>query len=1685
MAEVQQVGKSGQAKSPPQMQQGAIPAQPPVAQSPAEKTMFWPRFHDESVLQLRRHSNGTFYLSLMAKTTAVHERALGQGFILHPPTGLLLRNSPQNVRELLNRLIAEDGQAKNLGIMEEITQTEFKNRGLFKSSHVQSGARVDSAKPGPSVNTSPAGVSGQAEPGQIERGDIKAEPSGLKDLIKLDGYLLQVDEKGIRWVTTRNGGRMSERNGQVRERAILREPNGSPRWFYQDVARAVLFDEAILRAGDVAKVIELIAEPYAGRPALEGEEKINRFNQVRGHLLREVSNELMVAGRNNFLRAAGFLESKPGITAQEEAHGMIPLLAKLSMARVIEPLVDLASKAGMINLTNVAASDAEIDVAQFLAEHPNAGALYMSGHQAQVTMEAIRSRFGLIRAIESYCLIEPGVAGNHNEAVMLVFGAQRPVTLDELPEAARRIQNVTTTNDLWNWGSDVLRSRDKIERYHAGEAEHVERQVPYSSLSMIGDARTMVPKALEGATRKALSDLETFFVEDGGLDAFVAKTFEMEAGDLNQYFSVEQMDAMGLFWRATSMGRGFLNQDGTGIGKGRFGAGSTGLWRTKRENGKVIYFTESGNINAPDVLRDLVRSGMMKKFNKVGVLAIGCDPREENLGIGTMPKEDRDQLLASGSMGDYDFLIVTYSQSNTENSAVARFLKSVVDENVMVVVDESQNAVNTGSNTGKNLIEIINKAGAKLFLSATPMRPGSEIDLYASLFPDHIAKIIDTIGLSGSEIALQEALTNALARDGVIIRRDHDLSDLTLARDIPQKIEPGAEDAPQFDRHSWYIEAMGKLQPVLILALQVSTLLKTDLNAANHRQLARMNRRNLDPAQIDAILKKLNGNSTIAGPMEMIVGGFITALKSTSVGGVPSQVVERVLAELNDGRKSMITMNATNGAMLDSLFRNTSAEDNNNLDLTIRDFIRRITDRFFIVRRSGEKIDIRATNEIARRLNDQLEQAIEDLPPLCVSPIDRITADLQAAGLSVGEITGRNVGFVDGQIVKMGGRNKRSAIDKFNSGEHDVVIMNGAGATGGSMHADPSFGDTRPRTKIELEVDPNIVRYIQSIGRGHRYNQLHGLKIVALLTGMLPELRRAAVGNAKLARIGAITEGNRDHSMRNENVVDMINVVGDEAALRWIGLNVEMAAQMELSDVTTSTPGLMNRILSRLVIFPHDTAEKAYADIVNEFQALTEELDSRNENPLKPRRLDGHIRIDEEVIYSGNPDAISTFDAPVYLATGVQIVDKHPISFAKLEHMINANVHSPDYSAFARQIEMHDDMVNAPMLALEGGLALQGGAGVRPGVGARNYQTERRQYLRRMVDILGELKVGMIIEMTDRNSIIRESRVEGGQTQWRQDTKAGVITRLIQPSTKSSITSGSAYQVEIVFPGEFSPEKIRLNSFVEDRQFGVGGMVLDDPETYARVFDDVDMAQSRLRVQVLHGNIFQAWRIAKENKLGQVTLYRTASGQMSSGIVVNPGAKIDLERLPVMVSVRKFIELANDREARAFANHGFSVAPGDSEKYGFEINIDTKKIGEFNIYMPGVNQSSWSFWDGHKDRQAVYSLLTGQKFPENPVSRHRAKACPVVYAHEDYSSLSQAEALRLKKFVELMEPVCVGLRVPGHKALRAWMVAHPAQNIDIPGIGHFEPADLEPEDVEEGIELADVRHDEDDADLTF
>ena len=1340
-------------------------------------------------------------------------------------------------------------------------------------------------------------------------------------------------------------------------------------------------------------VAEAACEPLGGGdPTLDG--TVVR-NTLRIELLRQLVATVVEDGgsRKSYHRAMRLAEhTVEAVAESEKIGGLCPtpnflvFLRRLTLGAAEfefsgNSRLEIATPAlraegqpthQLMDLTEAGAGSAE-RAANALANRKADGLsiLLVAGAASEKNAKSVRDALGRSYAFESVAEISSQVASGTiggSPTVAFFVGERRPKTEVSLPEAARRTRYVVVLNDLDKLHTEMIRSRRRIAEWHrdmAGEvtadneiAENT-RQRPYVALSRVAPPVTMIPKSLEGATAKALNRAAQKF-ED--VDVGVAESIGMTVEELQIALSPEQVDAVALSSLAAMQDRGFLLADQTGIGKGRSLAA---IARRRLINGgRVLYFTENAEINVPDVWRDFLAVGADAEANvcilasrPVKLVSPALGDRKIKIHK-TEPSASRKEILASREWpAGKNVIITNYSQfSGKATSPIREWGNWAPDNETLLILDEAHNALNPRTNTGKSIRSIIKRVGNRnvIFATATPMRDVAGANLYESLLPSNSRVSVQSILSSvekGGETA-QECFTTMLAEDGVFLRRDHSLSNIEFLVRLP-------DDA----RIARYQSLMNRFAPLSELMLEAGLKVGDIVGLGFNDYFERLIEQGVDERTARDRTKRMFQHSAMAsGPLANLARLTICAIKV-------DQVVEECINEIKEGRKPQITFHSTFGGLFSECVTNGGKETE--IPLNFQSQISRVVEQIFRVVIKGERTDARDVDKNIADLNSQIQKMLGELPgDLPASPLDAVIEGLRKRGLSVGEISGRSLAYKDGKIVRRSDTDRRQTVQDYNDGKVDVLIFNRAGATGGSYHAAPEFRDQRPRSLIEMETPLDIIKYIQAQGRSNRFGQVARPRIVSVMTGLLPEMRILQQRNRKLRAMGASIDGNRSHPLLLDDVPDFLNKIGDLATMHVLKSQPDLARRLGFADLaeddfdddfarqtlsisdsgaaSSTNNSLANRALTRSLVLPALRQTEFIDSIQIEFEAIVEELDSRNANPLKPKEMPGEVEIRSRIVFSGREESNanlnrSAFEAAVYISSGMHMVKEDPIDGEELLQMVNASLVTDGAEGFAKLAGFVESRIPVAISHL-----------VRPGTQLQEAITQpntqpyrfRSKLIRltRFVEILRSIKPGRVMQIDGADG--------------RKDGRLRTIVKLVCPRDQHSMLPQS-YKVRTVTPGHSKPETVSVQQLMKH---GPGqlrfltGLELGRNERHLRTFNRQINAERSYPVQILNGNLLDAIVAAQTYRLGPMSIYRETTGQMQRGIVVTRH-NVRLDYIPFAVPSIRIVKALFKLLRRGELPYSVAIE-------GFMHDSERVSAEDFRLYLhtpPGAQTGQFDF----------------------------------------------------------------------------------------------------------------------------
>ena len=520
---------------------------------------------------------------------------------------------------------------------------------------------------------------------------------------------------------------------------------------------------------------------------------------------------------------------------------------------------------------------------------------------------------------------------------------------------------------------------------------------------------------------------------------------------------------------------------------------------------------------------------------------------------------------------------------------------------------------------------------------------------------------------------------------------------------------------------------------------------------------------------------------------------------------------------------------------------------------------------------------------------------------------------------------------------------------------------------------------------------------MQSQGRSNRYGQVARPRVVSVVTGLTPELRILQQRNCKLRMMGASVDGNRSHPLISDEVPDFLNVVGDQATLHVLEDHPDYARRLGFAEYIrksgmmlpdagqghragrdsgssrTAIQSLANRVLCRSLVLSASEQTELVTLIQMEFEAIVEELDSRNANPLRPKEIQGEIDLRATTIFSGNEEfgdiEQSAFMAPLYMSTGLHQYSETPIDSEQLVRLVNRSRITDSAEELLHRAEVVENQL--PSLLSD---VLPTNTSLETALEHPEQQPARfRQRLakyRRLINLLRRIRPGRSIQIHNHFDEVADL--------------SGTIVKIMTKELRFA-ASPQSYSIKIVWPGRSVPERMSLQRLVQiphtDIQFG-DGLEHGPNQSHLRQFTRQSGIVRRHPVQVLTGNHLAAITEAKRHNLGAMSLFRDTTGQVHRGIVVDR-SKVDLSVLPIVIPSQEVAaELAIEILDAQTGRRSLSMWVGDRQSSVIYLTFYSpmkNRSGRVRLNAMWLRKSTLEFYSRFP---LLFEAIFGQPLPD-------------------------------------------------------------------------------------------------------
>ena len=1125
--------------------------------------------------------------------------------------------------------------------------------------------------------------------------------------------------------------------------------------------------------------------------------------------------------------------------------------------------------------------------------------------------------------------------------------------------------------------SGLTQDRRGLEK----ETEHQVTYEPRSSAPAIG---TLVPIAMRDAVQDAISRIEA---DVGNLDSYVAESLKMDIGHAKTVFSAEQIDALAMGIYNAQHESGFIIGDQTGVGKGRVVAA---MIRYALVNGhRPIFVTDKPNLYT-DMIRDLDDIGMADTFgldhdaSGIFITRRDGDPIPYTLTrtrdgeiveeshslrapkIGNALDAVMTHMMQDGSVGEYKAIFTTYSQMQNVNGKVTtrqEFLEQFAKGN-FIIFDESHQAGGAGGqqarsrdqreqqkqtgsvHTGRSGFarKLIASSGGTFFSSATYAKRPDSMDLYSStnmmLAVDKPSELTEAIKRGG--VPMQQAVATMLTIDGQYIRRERTFAGVTYDTRAAQVDLDTANNMSSAMRG---VLKFSRLREAAIKAL------KKSLDASGAAVSFEGEKTQVAGANFGAIMHNL-------------IGQMLLSLKAVDS-------VKYAIERSNRGEKVVLTVANTMGSFLSDYAKDVGISIGDPVSLSFADLYQRYLEkqRWVRVKSPGAKESVPYYLTDADLgpglvgLYDGIRKQIADsgFGAAPISPIDYMHSELRKAktkgldgverAITTDEITGRTVTLdygADG-IHRLGSRaatikKRLGAINGFNSGDIDILIVNQSGSTGLSLHASSKFRDQRKRHMVLVQPEANIDTHMQMLGRIHRTGQVIEPAYTQMMANIPAESRPAAILMKKMGSLNANTTASKKSSVMADGVTDFMNDYGGQVAMEYLRDNPDVHKSIGGSEVIDlkenpedGNESDIRKMTGYIPILPIAKQEEVYADLVERYKDLIERENDMGTNKLEAKALD----LDAETLKSETITADKGVDSVFSKPATMELVSVKrtvkPYSSKEIRDMISERLagDSGDAIAFGMRTSMNLRITDYAKERLN--TLLEGGADQARLASEQALIANMQNHVNA---VLSSAVIGDTVRLTNRDGIILH----------------GAIIDVIDTQKTKNPAAGSAWKMVFALAnGESKKLTLSLTqvggSFKMEKEQRVDHL---NPETgkssYVEAMSlfDSGVHSRRENRWMITGNLLAGY--AKHP--GQVVSYTKSDGTTSQGIFMP--RQFDFEEVKassdVLIPADKAIQFFSDATGSSGQRNG-SIGTMDnsliiqSDGGGYAITTTLSKRG--------------------------------------------------------------------------------------------------------------------------------------------
>ena len=1086
--------------------------------------------------------------------------------------------------------------------------------------------------------------------------------------------------------------------------------------------------------------------------------------------------------------------------------------------------------------------------------------------------------------------------------------------------------------------------------------------IPYIPRSKGQSAYNLIPTNMAAAAQIALDHLEQ---DVGNIDEFVCQRLGYDSTEhLWRYFYAEQIDAIALAFHQRDRGMIFLNGDKTGNGKGRFGAAN--IVDAARQGYIPVFVTQKANLYT-SMLTDLADIGKprMRVFATDNKLTLDLEDGRQLVTGDIAAQTEQMQHIMQQGLGSYDAIFTTYTQLQTvqQKEPFRRQFFRAIAPQVVFIFDESHEA---GGRSDKSqddggiypsraefVRELVDKSAGAAFMSATAIKNAGVVDLYARRSDARYAVnnlySLETI-LKAGGVPLQQMFATKFVASGQMLRRSRSMEGISFTA----KVVPVDRD----------------------IAEGISAVMRAinDFDDAKQAGVNKLKKR------LKAEAKALSEDSTTgqAGARSTNFTSLMhNAIDQSLLAQKAEVAVQEAIAAIERGEKPLIGVANTMDSFIEWYTEENSIEPGQPITITFGNVLERYLERSRDVIESdrwGKKTRRRLTDEEigpdAVAAYEEAQDLIDetDLSSIPLSSIDYIRWRLTQEGYRVDEITGRSniVEYSHAGETSYGLRPSSETspqarvdiINRFNRGDLDVIILNRSGATGINLHASEKFADQSPRRLIIAQAERDINLVMQLFGRIDRYGQVVKPSFDLLMSDLPAEKRLGALLAKKMAELNANVTASRDSQMSIVNVVDFMNVYGEEVVRELLEEDYELQAKLSYPlDVGSdeSDIAVIRRVTGRIPLLTIQEQEELYTLIESETRELILQKEAMGESVLKADQLDLDARTIAQMEVIPNESGVkSEFTGAVALEVVDAKVPVKPFSQLQVINTVRQSLDLPIVEAVdAHDFEAVAQITNQRSRELLTKLKEDIRSYRREMLLTKHTAGAKDRFNDKLTDQMKHLT--KVLKETPPGTSVRVVSPEG-------NVFYGVVSRINQKGQKGNPIAPTNWRVQILVDHRCQQLTIPLSKFNRGKhdvmtQVKRQATNWNDENIY-EAFDLRQQQNQRTEMQIFTGNPIRAY---EKYSNGRFLNYSNDRGDVVQGLIMPAGFDIQeaLRAEPVVfkepAQVKAFLTEATRYQASVKTLDELltirtqaSMRLGNGNATGFVLQ--TPKSGDGHLY---------------------------------------------------------------------------------------------------------------------------------------